>query len=175
MPTQALVSEPLEQNPEGKPHDEPWNYCSVIGRLNFLEKSTRLDIAYAVHQCARFSAEPKQNHSKAVKRLVRYLAGTRDKGLILQPNIAASFDCYVDANFCGLWNRRTAHLDPVTAKSRTGFVIRFADCPLTWGSKLQTETALYTTEAEYIALSTALCEQASSTINRQQETTKRIE
>ena len=71
---------------------------------------------------------------------------------------AVSFDCYVDADFCGLWNRRTAHLDPVTAKSRTGFVIRFADCPLTWGSKLQTETALSTTEAEYIALSTALRE-----------------
>ena len=76
----------------------------------------------------------------------------------MKPNDAVSFDCYMDADFCGLWNRRTAHLDPVTAKSRTGFVIRFADCPLTWGSKLQTEMALSTTEAEYIALSTALRE-----------------
>ena len=50
----------------------------------------------------------------------------------------------------------TAHLDPITAKSPTGYVILFAGCPLSWGSKLQMETALSTTEAEYIALSTAL-------------------
>ena len=38
--------------------------------------------------------------------------------------------------------------------SRTGFVITYCNCPVTWSSKLQTEIALSTTEAEYIALST---------------------
>ncbi len=38
-------------------------------------------------------------------------------------------------------------------KSRTGYVITFASCPVLWCSKLQTEIALSTTEAEYIALS----------------------
>jgi hypothetical protein len=37
-------------------------------------------------------------------------------------------------------------------------VIKYAGVPLTWGSKLQTETALRATEAEYILLSTALRE-----------------
>jgi hypothetical protein len=41
------------------------------------------------------------------------------------------------------------------AKSRTGYVIMFAGCPLIWASKLQTEIALSSTEVEYIALSTA--------------------
>jgi hypothetical protein len=40
--------------------------------------------------------------------------------------------------------------------SRTGFVIKHADCPIYW--KSQTEIALSTAEAEYIALSTALRE-----------------
>ena len=39
--------------------------------------------------------------------------------------------------------------------SRTGFVIRYAGCPIGWCSKLQTEIALSTAEAEYIALSQA--------------------
>ena len=156
--TPALVSAPLERNVDGPPHNEAWHYRSVIGKLNFLEKSTRPDIAYAVHQCARFSEQPKENHSRAVKRLIRYLGATRDRGLILQPESPPQFDCYVDADFCGNWDRHTAHLDPITAKSRTGYVIRFAGCPLSWGSRLQTETALSTTEAEYIALSTALRE-----------------
>jgi hypothetical protein len=51
-----------------------------------------------------------------------------------------------------------AEHDASTAQSRTGFVILFAGCPLIWGSRLQTEIALSTTEAEYIALSTVLRE-----------------
>jgi hypothetical protein len=37
------------------------HYRSVVGKLNYLKKSTHPDIAYAVHQCARFSAEPGLN------------------------------------------------------------------------------------------------------------------
>ena len=42
--------------------------------------------------------------------------------------------------------------------SRTGYVIMYAGCPLIWCSKIQTETALSTTESEYIALGQALSE-----------------
>jgi hypothetical protein len=63
-------------------------------------------------------------------------------------------DCYVDADFAGLWTQNTA-CDPISVKSRTGYVITFASCPLLWSSKLQSEIALSTTEAEYIALSQA--------------------
>ena len=43
------------------------------------------------------------------------------------------------------------------AKSQSGFVITFAGCPILWTSKLQTQIALSTTEAEYISLSESLC------------------
>ena len=43
-----------------------------------------------------------------------------------------------------------------TARSRSGYVIKYAGCPLMWASRLQTEIALSTTESEYISLSTAL-------------------
>jgi hypothetical protein len=42
--------------------------------------------------------------------------------------------------------------NPMTSKSRTGFVIMYAGCPLAWASRLQPETALSTTEAKYMAL-----------------------
>ncbi len=42
--------------------------------------------------------------------------------------------------------------------SQTCFVICYADCPITWCSKLQTEIALSTAEAKYIAMSHALHE-----------------
>ena len=45
--------------------------------------------------------------------------------------------------------------DPAGVKSRSGFVILYAGCPIAWQSKLQTEVALSTTESEYISLSQA--------------------
>ncbi len=45
------------------------------------------------------------------------------------------------------------HTDPACAKSFSGRIITFAECPVFWQSKLHTETALSTTEAKIIALS----------------------
>ena len=126
--------------------------------LNFLEKSTRPDIAYAVHQCARFCCEPKQSHIDAVIHLAKYLQGTKDKGIIFNPCKDKSFETYADADFAGNWNKNTAEEDPSTAKSRSGYLITLGSSPVLWSSKLQTQIALSTTEAEYMALSQALRE-----------------
>ena len=57
----------------------------IVGKLNFLEQSTRGDISYAVHMLAQFGANPKREHGNAVKWLGRYLAGTRDQGIDFAP------------------------------------------------------------------------------------------
>jgi hypothetical protein len=108
-----------------------------------------------VHQCARFSTNPSCIHDLAVKRIVRYLKGTRDKGYILCPNGTHTIDCYVDADFAGAWTTETSS-DPTSVKSRSGYIITYASCPILWSSKLQTENALSMTEAEYISLSQAM-------------------
>ncbi|KAL7480661.1 hypothetical protein ACHAW6_006333 [Cyclotella cf. meneghiniana] len=45
-----------------------------------------------------------------------------------------------------------------TAKSRSGWIIFYAACHLIWTTKLQSQVALSTTEAEYITMSRALCD-----------------
>jgi hypothetical protein len=155
----TLSSKILQRDEKAPSYRGSFHYRSVIGKLNFLEKSTRPDIAYAVHQCARFCEDPKQVHFDAIIYLTKYLAGTNDKGIILDPkHDKKSFEVYADADFAGNWNKLTAHKDPSTAKSRSGYVILFADCPIIWSSKLQTQIALSTSEAEYIALSQSLRE-----------------
>jgi Reverse transcriptase (RNA-dependent DNA polymerase) len=59
-----------------------FNYRSVVGMAMFLCNNTRLDCATAVHQCARYSANPKRTHEAALKRIGRYLIGTSTRGLI---------------------------------------------------------------------------------------------
>ena len=122
--------------------------------MSFLEKSSRPDIAYAVHQCARFAANPRTSHKHAVLWIGRYLMRTKSMGLTMRPN-NNPLELWCEADFCGNWNQATAGNDRSNAKSRTGLVM-YAGCPLKWSSKMQTETALSTTEAEFIALSERL-------------------
>jgi hypothetical protein len=136
---------------------EEFHYRLVIGKANFLEKSTRPDIAVAVHQCARFSSDPKQSHPDAVRYFGTYLQGTKDEGIYPGPNDDKSFECWVDANFLGQYEKgaKDMKFDAMTAKSRTGFIITYAGCPITWSSEVQRHAALSSTESEYIAMSEA--------------------
>ena len=154
--TPATASRILKRDADGELFDGHFDYRSVIGRLGYLEKCTRPDLSCASHAAARFSSDPKKSHSIAVKWIGKYLAGTKDKGLIFKPS-GESFDVFCDADFSGSWDPQATD-DPDTARSRTGFVIKYAGCPILWASKLQSLIALSTTEAEYISLSTALRE-----------------
>ena len=62
---------------------------------------------------------------------------------MFNPSKKLVVDCYADADFAGLWGHEDPQ-DPICARSRTGFVVTFANCPILWVSKLQTETDLYT-------------------------------
>ena len=90
-----------------------------------------------------------------MKRFGRHLLGILDKGIILKPDRTENVECFVDADFVGNLTKEEAE-DSTNMLSRTGYVIRFMGCPIIWVSKLQTEIALSTTEAEYIALSQAM-------------------
>jgi len=58
-------------------------------------------------------------------------------------------------DFSGLYGVEDS-LDPVSSKSRTGYVFKLGNCQVLWVSRLQQETTLSTTEAEYIAMSQAM-------------------
>ena len=116
---------------------------------------TRPEILFAIHQCASFSIDLKLCHEIAIKRIVHFLKHTENKGLFLMPDLAAGIKCYVDADFTSAWNTEDS-ADPSSVYLRTGYIIMYADCPILWLSRLQTEIALSTMEAEYIALSQAM-------------------
>ena len=67
-----------EGGPERRHH---WNYRQAIGMLNYMQGTTRPDIAYAAHQCARFCNDPRLCHERAVRRIGKYLKGTAKFGL----------------------------------------------------------------------------------------------
>ena len=95
----------------------------------YLESSTIPDICFAVHQCACFTHNTKASHETAVKRICRYLQGSKDNGLVFNPSKKLVVDCYVDADFSVLWVNEDPQ-DTICDRSRTGFVITVSSCSL---------------------------------------------
>ena len=154
LPTPTNVEVPLGTDVKGSEDKRYWpnSYASVIGMMLYLVSKTRPGISFAVHQCERFTNNTKVSHEKTVKKTCRYLQGLKYNGLVFNSSKKLVVDFYADADFAGLWG----HEDPqdlICARSRTGFVVNFANCPLLWVSKLQTEIALSTLHSKYVALS----------------------
>eukprot|EP00957_Ditylum_brightwellii_P139014 10595680-Ditylum_brightwellii.AAC.1 len=64
-------------------------------------------------------------------------------------------NCFADADFARLFSGKDPQ-DVILVRSRTCHVPTFANCPILWVYKLQTEVALSTLYAEYEALSQSL-------------------
>ena len=71
---------------------------------------------------------------------------------MFNPSKKLVVDCYADADFAGLWGHENPQ-DPICARSRTGFVVKFLNRPLLWVSKLHTYIYLSILSSEYVALS----------------------
>ena len=145
----------LFKNKESNQRTQDWNYRSVVRMMMFVVTLTRPDIAFAVHQCAKFNSNPRKCHEETMEQIGRYLRRTHDKGLILKPNDSQQLNCYVYADFAGAYCHQTLHLAS-SVLSRTGYVLTFSGCPISWVSKMQTKIVLSTTKAEYIALSQSM-------------------
>ena len=79
------------------------------------------------------------------------------KEIVLRPDTNRGLECHVDADFAGNWDPKdTQNKD--TARSRHGYIISYAGCPLIWKSQLQTEITLSSTESEHTGLSYAMHE-----------------
>ena len=142
----------LGSDKDGLEAQGTYNYRSVCGMLLYLSGHSRPDIHFAVTQCCRYRHSPKRSHKEALEHLGLYLKGTKDKGLIMSPEQVnlLRIDMFVDADFAGMWGHEHPQ-DPACAKSRTGFVIFIANCPILWVSKMQDTIACSSMESEYSA------------------------
>jgi hypothetical protein len=126
--------------------------------LLYLKGHSRPDIGMAVSQVCRFTHCTRRSHELALERIGRYLKGTVEEGLVMTPTPQSlNIDAYVDTDFAGL-ALKEKRTDPTSVKSRTGFVLNVANCPVLWSSKLQRQIATSSTHAEYIGLSSAMRE-----------------
>lgn len=118
----------------------------ALGSLMWLANYTRPDITYATHYLARFQSNPTEEHWIMMKRIFRYLNGTRNSGITFDKRNETVIEAYVDSSYKD---------DPNTKKSTTGYLIRYHGNIISWKSRLQHSMAHSTTHAEYIAITDA--------------------
>lgn len=117
-------------------------YREIMGCLTYIASSTRPDIAFSASYLGQFNNCYDESHWKAAKRVLRYLKGTQDIGLIYRPDSKPLIG-YTDSDWGSC---------QVDRRSHSGFVFILSGCPVTWDAKKQKTVALSTCEAEYMAL-----------------------
>lgn len=125
-----------------KPADQEL-YQSLVGSLLYAAVATRPDIAQAVSVVAKYTAAPSEAHMTAARRILKYLKGSSNMGLVYRRE-GGNLHAYADADWAG---------DQDDRKSTTGNVVILAGAAISWLSKKQQSVALSTTGAEYVALS----------------------
>ncbi|KAG2872292.1 hypothetical protein PC115_g24645 [Phytophthora cactorum] len=149
----VLVVSPVDMSTRLVPSDAATKvnapFREAVGALMHLMTATRPDIAYAVGYVSRFMENPQEEHWVAVKRIFRYLQGTKTHGICFKPGDNIDFRGYSDADWAG---------DLADRKSTSGYTFMLMGAPVSWGSKKQSSVSLSTSEAEYIALSLAIQE-----------------
>ena len=148
-PIRTPVIERLELKKEGTGElVNPTYFKSIVGSLRYLA-STRPDITYGVGIISRFMEKPYQSHLQAAKRILRYVSGTRDHGILY--SYTDNFDLlgYTDSDWAG---------DTETRKSTSGYAFFLGSGVISWSSKKQQVVALSTAEAEYMALASGACQ-----------------
>jgi hypothetical protein len=120
-------------------------YCAIVGKCMYLSNCTRPDISFAVRELAKYMSNYGPKHFEAAKHLLRYLQGTRSRGITYgnSPNPYPIFTSFTDSDWAMSEGR----------KSVSGFIIECGNAPLTWSSKQQVVVALSSCEAEYLACS----------------------
>src|SRR4030042_2222587 len=115
-------------------------YRSMIGNLLYLTAS-RPDITFAVGGCAKYQSEPKTSHLDQVKRILKYINGTSDYGILFSLDTNFKMTGYCDADYAGSADDR---------KSTSGGCFFLGGNLISWFSKKQNCVSLSPLEAEYI-------------------------
>ena len=120
----------------------------MIGSLMYLT-NTRPDICFAMNTLSQFLTDPRSVHLIATNYILRYLKGIVDYGLKYNANQNINLEGYVDSDLVG---------STIDRKSTSG-CFSMGSGVISWFSRKQSYVALSIAEVEYVAASSASCEE----------------
>ncbi|GJS99151.1 ribonuclease H-like domain, reverse transcriptase, RNA-dependent DNA polymerase [Tanacetum coccineum] len=119
-------------------------YRSLIGCLRYL-LHTRPDLSYSVGLLSRFMQEPREQHMKAIRQVLRYVQGTKDHGITYKHNGGNKIHGFSDSSY---------GVNTQEGKGTTGIIFYYEESPI-WSTQKQATVALSSCESEFIAATAA--------------------
>ena len=126
--------------------EEHKRYQQIVGSLNYVAHSVRLDVAFAVNQLSRAMQAPRARHLAAAERCIKYLLGTASLGLHFNKRSGMFLECFVDANYSSSGSK----------KAITGFLLKLGGSPVYWTARKQDRITTSTCDAESYAIMTSV-------------------
>ena len=111
--------------------------------------ATRPDIMYGVSLISRFMESPKDSHWQAGKRILRYVSGTRDLGIMYSTSENFKLIGYTDSD-------NVSNIDD--RKNTSGYTFYFGKGVVSWASKKQPIVTLSLAKAEHVVGTSAACQ-----------------
>ncbi|CAL9006850.1 unnamed protein product [Prunus brigantina] len=142
--TPLAMNEKLSKNDGSEAADEG-KYRQIVGSLLYLT-ATRPDIMFAASLLARFMHNPTKKHMGTAKRVLRYIQGTIDFGIIFEKGKETTLIGYCDSDWAGSED---------DMRSTSGYAFTMGSGVFSWASIKQNTVALSTAEAEYISAAEA--------------------
>jgi hypothetical protein len=118
-------------------------FHTTVAKLLYLAKRARVDVLLTVAFLSTRVKSPTEEDQSKLERLLKYLNGTREQVLVLQPSGDEAIAGYIDASF-------GCHSD---GKSHSGLVVTLYGCTVLCMSSKQKIVTKDSTEAELVALS----------------------
>ncbi|XP_014522704.1 uncharacterized protein LOC106779159 [Vigna radiata var. radiata] len=128
--------------------DDPGSYRRLIGKLLYLT-NTRPDLCFSINLLSQFMKSPTNHHYRAMQHVLRYIKSKPSEGLFFGADSPIHLKAFSDSDWATC---------PNTRRSTTGFCIFLGSSLISWKSKKQSTVSISSTEAEYRALATIVCE-----------------
>ncbi|GKD60170.1 putative RNA-directed DNA polymerase [Tanacetum coccineum] len=142
----------------------PVKYRQVVGSLQYVTLS-RPDIAFAVNKVCQYMHAPTENHWSAVKRILRYLHGTVEHGMLIRRSSGSTLQAFTDVLWKGNPDTSLEAFsdadwagDSDDRRSTGGFAIYLGSNLISWTARKQRTVSRSSTEAEYKALADTVAE-----------------
>ncbi|KAM1320779.1 hypothetical protein ACFX2F_013932 [Malus domestica] len=142
--TPLAMNERLSKVDGSEPADEG-EYRQLVGSLLYLT-ATRPDVMFAASILARFMHNPTKKHMGTAKRVLRYIQGTIDFGIVFERGKATTLIGYCDSDWTGSED---------DMRSTSGYAFTLGSGMFSWASIKQNTVALSTAEAEYVSAAEA--------------------
>ena len=153
LPPVTVLTKRMAPFDEGE--KEPMNsvpYSQLVVYILHLSNTTRTGLAFMAGYLSRFMSNHEFGNLKAARNVPRYLQGTKTLGILYERH-----KCNRDIELLGFSDSYFA-ADVDNKKSTVGRCFLFGGAVVSWKIKMQEVLAQSTVEAEYIALSFAVCE-----------------